>query len=79
MGYETTLRVSPLIHNVSDDFRSLPKAMRQCRFSHELDPSKKSMFNFYSQRGCLFECALKAGKSLYNCTPWNYPGNYPGE
>ena len=34
---------------------------------------EESMFNTYTQKSCLFECALKKAMLDDNCIPWDYP------
>ena len=41
--------------------------------STELFQEANSMFNRYSQKGCIFECRLKNTLNHVGCIPWDYP------
>ena len=66
------IRIKPISHHVSDQFRALEAKQRDCRFSYEVD-SNSSMFKEYKQLGCLFECRLKFAIINARCIPWDYP------
>ena len=33
----------------------------------------ESMFKFYRQKGCQFECRLRYAATIAGCIPWDYP------
>ncbi len=61
----------PIQHITTDRLRDLSIENRNCRYLDEQLPN--SMFNYYSQKSCLFECKLRESQKRANCTPWNYP------
>ena len=73
-GQHVTLTVTPTVHSYTPDFkRTLGIEARKCRFLDEVIEGEKSMFNNYTQKACIFDCALKRSLSIANCTPWDFP------
>ena len=75
-GTEVIMKVEPVRHVVSDDFRELDQEERGCLLQDEqvlvschinnnnntlcFQLNKTSMFQFYKQTKCLFECRLRS-------------------
>ena len=59
-----------MVHSSTDSFKGITIAKRGCRFLDEIIEGDESIFNHYTQKGCLFECSMR---SVTNCTPWDYP------
>ena len=60
-----------MVHSSTDSFKkSIGIAKRGCRFLNETIEQEDSIFNHYTQKGCLFECSMKY---VTNCTPWDFP------
>lgn len=71
-GTATVIRLKPVSHHVSAEFRAVEAEKRDCRFSYEGDRNS-SMFKDYKQLGCLFECSLIYAITNVGCIPWDYP------
>ena len=71
MGYQTQIHVRP-VQVISDEaVKDLDIPHRKCRFLDEtLDAS---LFNFYTQDLCLYQCALERSTEFCQCIPWGYP------
>ena len=72
-GSETVLKVRPVMHVASSNFRDLTLENRKCRFSNENPSGKDSMFTYYTQKSCMFECCLNFAVKETGCTPWDFP------
>ena len=94
-GTEVLIKVKPLKHTTSANFRELSIEKRQCRFKDENEVNKyihtlyvcsstvtslflpfqnnQTLFKFYRQKGCQFECRLRYAANFTNCIPWDYP------
>ena len=72
-GQSYHLKITPQVHTTTQSFNELPLEDRGCKLRTEV--SDRSLFNSYSEQGCIFECVLKVGtgNSKPNCTPWDYP------
>ena len=55
-GQSYQLKIVPVHHVSTSNFHELTQEERQCRFLEEVEDD--SMFNSYTQKGCIFECAL---------------------
>ena len=55
-GQSYQLKIVPVHHVSTSNFHELTQEERQCRFPEEVEDD--SMFNSYTQKGCIFECAL---------------------
>ena len=66
------IRLKPVSHHTSAEFKAVDAEERDCRFSNEFDRDS-SMFNEYKHAGCLFECSLKFAITKAKCIPWDYP------
>ena len=79
-GFKTTLTIS--ISNViepdSDMKHLLSIEQRECRYSEEV-PSNMTLFNEYSQSGCIFECMAMYSKKVCQCIPWDMIRNNDSE
>lgn len=71
MGYETQIYVRPVQVCSDEDVRDLDISVRKCRFLDEVP--KESMFNFYTQDLCLYQCVLEKSAEVCQCIPWGYP------
>ena len=60
-----------------DPFKPLPIDQRQCRLLNE-NPLPESMFKFYIQKSCQFECAFTEAKRISRCVPFSMPHLDPG-
>ena len=59
------------MHSSTNRFKeSISIAKRGCRFLNETIDGEQSIFNYYTQKGCQFECSMKF---VTNCTPWDFP------
>ena len=56
-GYETCLVINTFCINNGNHFQS----------------NKTTMFHFYKQTKCLFECRLRFASGKSKCIPWDYP------
>ena len=72
-GLETIVKVKPTVHITSNSFVNLAMGDRSCRYPLEQPDAGRSMFNYYTQKSCLFECRLTFAVSQVNCTPWDFP------
>ena len=66
------MSITPIEHTADEALEGLDIERRRCRYSHE-NPTKKSIFKYYTQKACRFECALSESHKKVGCTPWNYP------
>ena len=71
-GFHHRYKVTPTQYATSDNFRNLDINVRKCRFLDE-NPDPKSIYSYYSQSACAFECRLRYAQNLTNCIPWDYP------
>ena len=53
----------PTVHTSTDSFKkNIGIAKRGCRFLNENNiKGGESIFNHYTQKGCLFECSMRSG------------------
>ena len=51
------MKIIPTLHQSTPEFKSLSKENRNCSLTSEVKDD--SIFNIYSQKGCIFECTLK--------------------
>ncbi len=58
-GRSYTVKITPVVHRATENYRGIDLAKRRCRYSDEPIPNHDSMFTFYSQKSCFFECTLK--------------------
>jgi hypothetical protein len=72
VGSHTRLSVQISSTKATEKFKKLDLSVRECRFSNE-NPDTDSIFQYYSQKSCLFECRLRHSHKKCGCTPWNYP------
>ena len=71
-GYESHLRVYPLVHSTTSDALELKEETRKCRGPEE---SHGNTFHHYSQGNCRLECYLDQIYSEMRdpCLPWDIP------
>jgi hypothetical protein len=58
-GKSYTLRMVPVVQSSTNGFKALPLEKRECRLSNEIIDGRPSIFRFYTQKSCIFECTLK--------------------
>ena len=61
-GQSHVLNVVPTKHFSTTDFMELYKEDRKCALKTDVDEG--TLFNHYSQKGCIFECILKTMVSV---------------
>lgn len=71
MGYETLLLIKPEQLSSDPSVRGLDLDKRKCRFMDEVKDG--SLFEFYTQDLCIFQCMLRRSFEKCNCIPWGYP------
>ena len=75
-GYKYYIKVIPKQLITSADFRKLHPSQRKCLYLDE-NQNPKSIFKFYSQKSCQFECQLELPLRNWNlkqfCYPWFAP------
>ena len=71
MGYETQILVKPEQLSSDSKVRNLAIGRRKCRFLDEV--KNGSIFNYYTQNLCIFQCTLKKSFEKCKCIPWGYP------
>lgn len=73
-GNMYTFKVTPTVHTATENFRMISLEKRKCRFIDELpEANTTSMFTYYTQKTCMFECILKSVVNKVGCLPWDYP------
>jgi hypothetical protein len=72
IGALTKILVVPTQYTTTEAFKVLPLDTRKCRFTNE-NPNPDSLFRYYGQKSCVFECHVKYAHAKCGCTPWNYP------
>ena len=72
VGYQSVFMVKPTEYSATDNFKDLSIKQRKCRFSHEHPDPENSLFKYYSQSTCSFECKLRQAYEFTKCTPWFY-------
>ena len=72
VGYHTHIKVVPSQYVTTSGFRDLSEPTRRCKYRHE-NSNATSLFKFYSQKSCEFECRLRSSSEECGCTPWNFP------
>ena len=75
-GYYVTIRVTPKVVDVSEDFVGFDVQTRGCKLPYETDDLK--FLQNYTKDGCEFECALNKSLAICKCLPWYLP-NYFNE
>jgi hypothetical protein len=58
-GRAYVLRIVPTIHKSTPEFQKLSVEQRKCRFNDEQLEDQFSIFKYYTQKTCIFECTLK--------------------
>ena len=72
VGYKYLIRITPTQYTTSSDFLSIPPEKRKCLYLHE-NPNADSIFKFYSQKTCFYECQLNLSYNKTGCYPWFTP------
>lgn len=72
IGKLTEILVTPTQYLASSNIRPLDLEIRQCRFRDEVQENM-TIFKYYTQSACQFECLLKRSRKICRCTPWSYP------
>ena len=72
IGHMTEILVTPSVLSSESNLRSLGYKARQCRFSDEPTPNM-TIFKYYTQSVCEYECLLKRAREKCHCTPYSYP------
>jgi hypothetical protein len=52
------MKIVPTVHISTESFKSMSLANRGCRFPEETEESQESLFTYYTQKTCMFECTL---------------------
>ena len=73
VGYQYDIKVTPVQHVTSEDFRDFPVKVRQCRYLDENPLGDESMFTYYTKNTCLYECLIRVNSEKTGCLPWYYP------
>ena len=58
-GQSYVLKIVPTFHTYTEDFESLMLDKRGCRSNNEKMEDQDSIFKYYTQKTCIFECTLK--------------------
>ena len=58
-------------HSANKEIKTEAFSKRRCRFSDELAPGMTT-FKTYTEKSCLFECALKRSADSFSCVPWEF-------
>ncbi len=66
-GYAYVVKVIPTVHKATEAFRALPLEKRACRFFDELPDDQESIYSYYTQKSCVFNCMLKDIVRWYKC------------
>lgn len=72
-GQVNLIKITAAQTVATPEFRDLDLSVRKCRFLNEPDPDVPSSFKFYTEKACLFDCALNQTRERCGCTPWNFP------
>ena len=76
-GSHVDVKVKIEQRQVSESFKTLPFHVRKCRLTEEQTAADSggggSLFQFYTQKSCQFECLLNSAKGVCGCSPWNFP------
>ena len=70
-GYITTFLITPSQIVTSASAKDLPIEKRQCLFRNEYN--NLTLFNYYTQANCFFECHLQTAYDICQCVPWDFP------
>ncbi len=70
-GQSYTIRVTPSHMGMDEAVKNLVPERRKCRLPKE--SGSLSIFGWYSQQSCLFECQLKRAYEFCGCIGWDYP------
>merc|ERR1712117_273470 len=68
--------IRPSKQNSTTSFAGLDHKTRNCFYrdtDKEHNEHNVTMFNYYSEKACLFECRLKKAAKAAECIPWDYP------
>lgn len=72
-GYKYKLQVYATQTVASQTFHTLDLNVRKCQYPYENPFGKKSLFQYYSQKSCVFECKLRRCEKAMKCSPWFLP------
>jgi hypothetical protein len=56
-GRAYVVKITPTYHHSTYVFQTLPMVKRKCRLNSEKE--EKSIFSYYTQKTCIYECTLK--------------------
>ena len=62
-GNAYKMRIIPTVHRATDSFRDLTIDKRGCRFLDEVPENITTIFKYYTQKSCIFNCLLKQAVS----------------
>lgn len=58
-GRAYVLKIVPTVHKYSEHFRTLTLDERKCQLNDEHAENLDSMFKYYTQKTCIYECTLR--------------------
>ncbi len=71
-GTHTSILVTPTQVTITPELLKKHPKQRQCYSRHEKTPHT-TLFKYYSNSNCIFECNVKEARSQCGCIPWDFP------
>jgi hypothetical protein len=56
-GKAYVVKITPTYHHSTYNFQTIPMVKRKCRLNSERE--EESIFSYYTQKTCIYECTLK--------------------